>query len=113
MLQSELQLRTIIETEPECVKLLAKDGTVQQMNPAGLRMLGADTAAQIVGQKATSVITPPYRKAFVALTRRVFEGEAGHLEFEVVGLRGEHRWLETHAVPMRDAKIRPAPRSSP
>jgi len=24
------------------------------------------------------------------------------LEFEIVGLKGTHRWLETHAVPLRD-----------
>jgi PAS domain S-box-containing protein len=30
-------------------------------------------------------------------------GENGILEFEVMGLRGTRRWLETHAAPMRDA----------
>ena len=100
--QSELQLRTIIETEPECVKLLAEDGTVLQMNPAGLQMLGADTAGQIVGQKALGIVAPQHRQAFVELMRRVFSGESGHLEFEVVGLKGAHRWLESYEVPMRD-----------
>jgi diguanylate cyclase (GGDEF)-like protein/PAS domain S-box-containing protein len=104
LLQSELQLRTIIETEPECVKLLAEDGTVLQMNAAGLRMLGADTPEQIIGQKALGIVAPHHRHAFAALMRRVFEGESGHLEFEVVGLKGTHRWLETYEVPMRDAQ---------
>ena len=102
--QSELQLRTIIETEPECVKLLADDGTVLQMNPAGLRMLGADTPEQIIGQKALGIVVPHHRRAFTALIERVFAGESGNLEFEVVGLKGVHCWLETHAVPMRDAQ---------
>src|SRR5258705_12986328 len=36
------------------------------------------------------------------LHRRVFEGESGALEFEIVGLKGRRRWLSTHAVPLRD-----------
>jgi diguanylate cyclase (GGDEF)-like protein/PAS domain S-box-containing protein len=32
----------------------------------------------------------------------VFEGGSGNLEFEIVGFKGAHRWLETHAVPLRD-----------
>ncbi|MBI3479857.1 MAG: PAS domain S-box protein [Nitrosomonadales bacterium] len=102
--QSEWQLRTIIETEPECVKLLANDGTVLQMNSAGLRMLEADTPGQLIGQKAQGIVAPQHRKAFVELMRRVFAGESGHLEFEVVGLKGTHRWLETYEVPLRDAQ---------
>jgi diguanylate cyclase (GGDEF)-like protein/PAS domain S-box-containing protein len=101
---SELQLRTIIETEPECVKLMAEDGTVLQMNAAGLRMLEADTPEQIIGQKALGIVAPQHRHAFAALMRRVFAGESDHLEFEVVGIKGTHRWLETYEVPMRDVQ---------
>ena len=104
--QSEEQLRAIIEAEPECVKLVAQDGTVLQMNPAGLRMLEADTAGQIVGQKALGVVVPEHRQAFVKLMQRVFAGESGHLEFEVIGVKGSRRWLETFEVPMRDAQGR-------
>ena len=32
------------------------------------------------------------------------DGESGMLEFEVIGLKGTRRWLETHAAPMRDAQ---------
>lgn len=101
---SELQLRTIIEAEPECVKLLAADGTVLQMNPAGLNMLEADAPEQIIGQQAQGVVAPGSRRDFAAHLRRVFEGESAQLQFEVVGLKGTHRWLETNAVPMRDAQ---------
>ena len=103
---SELELRTIIDNEPECVKLLAADGTVLKMNPAGLHMLEADSAEQIVGRPVANLLVSHHRKAFIALMRRVFEGGSGNLEFEVIGLKGGHRWLETHAVPMRDGEGR-------
>ncbi|MGO9446182.1 MAG: PAS domain-containing protein, partial [Thiobacillaceae bacterium] len=100
--QSELKLKTIIDTEPECVKLLAEDGTVLQMNRAGLEMIDADTAEQVVGKSVEDIVAPKYRAAFYALTRRVFQGESGNLEFEIIGLKGTHRWFDTRAVPLRD-----------
>lgn len=99
--QSETRLRTIIESEPECVKLLSRDGRLLDMNPAGLRMIEADSLDQVKGQPVLPIVAPEHREAFSALHRRVFAGESGTLEFEIVGLRGTRRWLETHAVPLR------------
>lgn len=99
---SENLLRTIIESEPECVKLLAKDGTVIEMNPAGLAMIEADSLNQVQGNCIYPVVATEHRQAFITLTEQVFQGESGMLEFEIIGLKGTCRWLETHAVPLRD-----------
>ena len=104
--ESELRLQTIIENEPECVKLVAADGTLLQMNRAGLDMIDADSADQVIGKKVQGIIVQEYRKDFMALTQRVFEGESGNMEFEICGLKGTHRWLDTHAVPLRDPQGR-------
>jgi PAS domain S-box-containing protein len=101
--ESQLQLYAIVEAEPECVKLLAADGTVLQMNRAGLNMIEADSLDQLVGLHVQELVTQEYRDAFIALTKRVFEGESGILEFEILGLKGAHRWLDIHAVPLRDS----------
>jgi len=101
---SRLRLQTIIEAEPECVKQLAADGTLLQMNRAGLDMIEADSAEQVIGHKVTGVIAPASRKDFMALTQRVFAGGQGTLAFEIIGLKGSRRWLETHAVPLRDTQ---------
>lgn len=100
--QAEQTLRTIFASEPECVKLLAPDGTVQTMNPAGLAMLQADRPAQVVGQIAYGFVTPEHRDAFRELHEAAFGGGSGRLEFEAVGLKGRSLWLETHVVPLRD-----------
>ena len=104
--ESRMKLQTIIEAEPACVKILAPDGSLQQMNRAGLNMIEADTEEQVRGSMVADIVTPPYREAFMALSERVNQGGSGSLEFEIVGLKGGHRWLETHAVPMRDGDNR-------
>lgn len=102
--ESETQLRTIIEAEPECVKLLAQDGRLLQMNRAGLDMIEADGPEQVLGKPLLELVLPEYRRAFGDLTARVFSGQSGALEFEIIGLKGGHHWLDTHAVPLTDAE---------
>lgn len=99
--QSEQQFRAMFDAEPECVKVVTADGTLQNMNPAGLAMLEADSLEQVQGQAAPSLIDPAYRQAFLDFTRRAAEGEAGTLTFEIIGLKGTRRWLESHAVPLQ------------
>ena len=99
--ESENRWRAIVETEPECVKLVASDGTLLDMNPAGLAMIEAPSADAVMGQSVYCLITPEHREAFVALNENVCQGNRGTLEFEIIGLQGTRRWMETHAVPLR------------
>lgn len=100
--RAEARLRTIIESEPECVKLLDHKGLLLDMNPAGLAMIQADSLEVIRGRPIVEVVVPEHRAAFTDLHDRVFQGHSGTLEFEIIGLKGRHRWLATHAVPLRD-----------
>lgn len=95
-------LRAIIETHPECVALIASDGTVLDLNPAGLAVLEVDALEQAFGRSIFPFVLPPYRPALTTLIENVFRGQNGRLEFEAVGLKQTRRWLETHAVPLRN-----------
>lgn len=100
---SEERFRTIVEATPECVKLLAPDGTILQMNPAGLAMVEADGPEAVIGKSAYDLVAPADRDAFKSLHERVCRGVAGTLEHEIVGLRGTRRRVEMHAVPLGGA----------
>ncbi len=102
--RSELRLRTIFETEPDCVKVMTPDGSLLEINEAGLEMFGADTVAQLKQHRLDDMIVPEHQAAFTEMHARVMQGERGLLEFKIVGLRGERRWLETHATSMLDAE---------
>jgi len=101
--QSEQRLRTIIDTEPECVMLIDAAGQFQDINAAGLRMLQADSLETLQQTTPERLILPEYRAAFTLLLQRVMAGKSGHLEFRIQGLQGQQRLLETHAAPMDNA----------
>jgi PAS domain S-box-containing protein len=98
---SEARLRAVFETTPECIKLVAPDGTLLQMNEAGLRMIEANSAAEAEGGCVFDLIAPEHRAAWRANHDRVCRGEALRWEFDIVGFRGARRSLETHATPLR------------
>ena len=100
--QSEYRLRTIVDNEPECVKIVDRDGRLLEMNPAGLRMIEADSIEPLRGHRVEQLVVQEFRDAFRELTRRVADGEQGGLEFEIVGLKGTRRWLDMRAVPLPD-----------
>ena len=99
---SERRLRTIIEAEPECVKVIAADGTLLEMNAAGLAIIEADSLEQVIGHCLYPIIAAEHRDAFIQLTQRAFLGEPGVLEFEIIGLRGTRRWMESHTVALHN-----------
>jgi len=96
--KSDSLLHAIIEAEPECVKIIGANGKLRYMNAAGLAMVEADSQKEILGKNLSDLILPEYRQAFLTLNKQVIKGGHGTLEFEVTGLKGGHRWLETHAV---------------
>ncbi len=100
--ESESRLRTIIEHEPECINIIDVRGHLTQMNPAGLAMIEADSLEQVVNNPILNVIAPEYSDDFDKMHQRVIAGETMQMEFEVIGLKGRRRWLETHATPMQD-----------
>jgi len=102
LIASEKRLRTIIETEPESVSLISADGLILEINSAGLNMLEAESVEQIPNLSIYSLIAKDNRQDFINLNNKVFSNESGTLEFQLFGLKGGMRWLETHVNPLTD-----------
>ncbi|MBL8793423.1 MAG: PAS domain S-box protein, partial [Planctomycetia bacterium] len=98
--EREQHLRAIIETSPECIKLVHPDGGLLEINGAGLHMLEADTAEQVVGQKVLQVVAPEHRQRYWDFHASICEGGRGTLDFDIVGLKGGRRTVATMAVPL-------------
>jgi PAS domain S-box-containing protein len=98
--ESEERFRAIVETTPECVKLISADGNLLQMNSSGLQMLGATFADDLLGKSVYDLVVPEDRSRFRAFNEAVCRGQQGSLQFEIVGLEGKRRHMETHAAPL-------------
>jgi PAS domain S-box-containing protein len=99
--RSEEHLRAIVENTPECIKVIACDGTIVSMNRAGLRLVEAQSAGDVVGRCVFELVAPEFREAFRELHGKVCGGEKSELEYEIIGLKGSRRWMRTHGAPIR------------
>ena len=99
--ESEERFRAIVDTTPECVKLVSSEGILLHMNPPGLTMVGADCSEKVVGKSVYDLIALQDRDRFRTFNERVCRGERGSLEFSMVGLDGVSHHMESHAAPLR------------
>jgi PAS domain S-box-containing protein len=99
--ESEERFRAIVETTPDCVKLVSADGTLLHMNSPGLQMVDARSKDDVVGKNVYDLIAPGDRDRFKAFNEGICGGEHGSLQFDIVGLEGKRRQMETHAAPLR------------
>jgi PAS domain S-box-containing protein len=97
---NDLSLQAIVETTPECIKIVAPDGSLSFMNFAGLCMVEASSMSQVQGACIFDVIAPEHRKRWIENHNRVCNGESMTWQFEIIGLSGSRRYMETHAVPL-------------
>jgi PAS domain S-box-containing protein len=99
--RDEALLRAVIETTPECIKIVGRDGTLLQMNSAGRRMIEAPADARVEGGSIYDVIAPEFRDMWTINHERVCAGEKLTWEFDIIGHQGTRRHMATHAAPLR------------
>jgi PAS domain S-box-containing protein len=98
--ESEARYRAMVEASPECVKLVRADGTLLRINAAGLRMIEASDEHAVRGSCVYELIAPEHREQFRLFNERICQGGTGTLEFDIVGLEGTRRSMESSAVPL-------------
>ncbi len=70
------------------------------MNRSGLAMVEADSPEQVRGKAVFGLVAASDRDRFVAMHQRVLSGTQEILEYEIIGLKGGRRRMESHAVPL-------------
>jgi PAS domain S-box-containing protein len=100
-IEANEQFRAIVETTPECVKIVAPDGTLLFMNSPGLEMVGAPCPEAVTGNSVYELIAPEDRDRFREFNERICQGTKGSLEFDITGLQGARCHMESHAAPLR------------
>lgn len=98
--RSEQFLNNIIANMPACVKLVKKDGTLIDMNPAGLLMIGAPPDGKVMGRCIYDFISAEDREKFVRFNERVCQGNKESLAFTIIDLSGRVHYVDSVAVPL-------------
>lgn len=102
--ESEIRLRTIMDTDPECIKLLDEEARLLDINKAGLQMIEVDRQEKVIGFSLLPVVAEAYRKKAEKLLKDAFKGKSGRLEFEMITMKNTHRWCEIHIVPFKNTE---------
>jgi PAS domain S-box-containing protein len=98
--ESEERYRALVELSPDAVTLHS-DGVWQYVNPAGLRLFGASSRAEIVGTRVVDRVHPDCRALVTERIHQV-EGEAGRAEFrELTMLRIDGTAVEVESTAAR------------
>ncbi|MGX9146371.1 PAS domain S-box protein [Mesorhizobium sp. 128a] len=99
--RSEEGFRAIVETTPECVKVVARDGTVLRTNAAGATMAGVPAIDNVIGQRFFDFVALEHQEKYRQFHEKICAGEKGFLEFDLINVQGVRRHMETHAAPLR------------
>jgi PAS domain S-box-containing protein len=106
---NEQRLRAIIDAAPECLMILAEDGSIQDINPAGLTILGANSLDQITGVSLYTFVVPEYHASVQLHLDEVLGDSSNTLEYELISLNETRHWVEMRSV--RLGKFHNTPRA--
>ncbi len=98
--ESEAQTRAILEAQPESVMVVTADGNLVEINCAGLGMMEAESIEQARQHGLFNFVIPAYQACYSEHISKVLAGAASTLEFQMAGIKGTCRWMETHAKPI-------------
>lgn len=101
--ESENRLRTILDTDPESIKLITVDCEVFEINKAGLKMIEADDPESVKGMSLLSIVAPAFAEQFAEMIKNAFAGIKKQMQFEMHTLKGKKRWCEINLVPYYNA----------
>lgn len=100
--ESEEFNRTVIESSPDCVKLLDKNGKLQFMNENGLCLMEIDDFSQFKNCDWHELWTDECREIVLKTLEMVRRGETGRFEGACPTAKGTAKWWDVIVTPVRN-----------
>jgi len=91
----------IIDSTPSCLKILTKDGSLLKMNTVGLDLIEAPNFESVMGANVYDLVIEEHRALYIAFNERICNGKQESLIFNIIGLNGTERIMETFACPYK------------
>ncbi|MBP0595417.1 GAF domain-containing protein [Paraburkholderia sp. LEh10] len=82
--RSEESFRAIVETTPECVKVITREGTLVRVNSAGSNLAGAPGPEALIGKCFYDFVALEHRSQYVGFNQDICSGKTGFLEFDII-----------------------------
>jgi PAS domain S-box-containing protein len=92
-----IDLGSIIDSSPSCVKLLNEKGELLRMNSTGLDLIEAENFALVDRANVYDIVHDQDRESFIKFNKFICGGGEGSLIFKLVGLKGTERVMESFA----------------
>ena len=98
--RGEQRLRTILDHDPDFIGLVGPDGNLLEVNPAGVRMIGAPAKEQVLGRSLEAVLLPVQPDRLRSLYRSGQDATSSSVEYQIKGVLDKPRWVHSHSVPL-------------
>lgn len=102
--ESEEFNRTIIESSPDCVKLMDKDGKLIFMNENGLCLMEIDDFDKFENREWYELWTPECQETVKQTIKMAQRGEIGRFEGFCPTAKGTAKWWDVIVSPVHDAE---------
>lgn len=94
------RLKAIVNSQPDCVKIVSKDYKLIEMNSAGLEFIDADSIEQVKGISVFDLVDSEYHYIFKNSIDAAYAGKKSDVEFNITGLKGTKRRVSQHSAPI-------------
>lgn len=95
---SEAFTRTLLNSSPDCVKVLDRNGQLLQMNSAGLCLMEIDNIEPLIGQPWETLWPPDCRTMIREALRAASKGEQGRFQGLCPTAKGKLKWWDVIVV---------------
>ena len=92
-----LDLESIIDSSPSCLKIIDINGRLIAMNKVGLGLIEADNFESVDRANVYDIVHEDDRSSFIEFNKFICGGGEGTLIFKIIGLLGTVRVMESFA----------------
>ncbi|MEA3037769.1 MAG: hypothetical protein QOE79_282, partial [Sphingomonadales bacterium] len=100
--ETEAVNRSILESSPDCILLLDREGTILFVNPLGPHALGLDAPDAMLGRRWPDLLSTEAAREAAAAVARGAKGQTSHLTTLHDGPDGSPKWFDIVATPVFD-----------
>lgn len=99
--EAETRLQTAMDTIPDVLSIVGKDGGIKYLNKTGQKIIKAKLN-DLTGKKAKDIVPEPIRNVILPLQKKVFETKAHQKTEAIIELGDETRWFILEYFPLFD-----------